>query len=111
MSDDLGHVIEGTMSNLFAIQNGALYTPVLKKSGIQGIIREKIIELAKSMGIVVQQVAISAPQLLAMDEIFLTNSLIGVWPVIQLDQQHYKKGPLTQQLMEHLDMEQGAYAL
>ena len=111
MSDDHGYVIEGTMSNLFAVKNKALYTPVLKKSGIQGIIRDRVIELAKDSEIVVQQVAISKSQLLDMDEIFLTNSLIGIWPVIQLDEYHYKKGPLTRMLMDNLDLEQGAYAL
>jgi len=111
MCDDLGHVIEGTMSNLFGVQNNALYTPVLKKSGIEGIIRQKVIELAKAGDIVIQQVAITRDQLLRMDEVFLTNSLMGIWPVIQIDKQKYEKGAVTRMLMERLDMEQGAYAL
>ena len=111
MCDDLGFVIEGTMSNLFAVQNNALYTPVLKKSGIEGVIRNRIIELAKASNILVQQVAITPVQLFQMNEVFLTNSLIGIWPVMQIDKQVFIKGPVTRMLMENLDMEQGAYAL
>jgi 4-amino-4-deoxychorismate lyase len=111
MCDDLGHVVEGTVSNVFGVQNHALYTPVLKRSGIEGIIRQQVIELAKASDLVVQQVAISREQLLQMDEVFLTNSLIGIWPVIQIDKQFYEKGEVTAMLMERLDMEQGAYAL
>lgn len=108
MCDDLGHVIEGTMSNVFMVQNNALYTPAVKKSGVDGIIRNRIIELAKRAGLVVQQVAVSAKQLPAMDEIFVTNSVIGVWPVINLDGKIYERGPVTAALIEQLDMEQGA---
>ncbi len=40
------HVIEGTMSNLFAIKDKQLFTPDLGLSGVNGIMREIIIDLA-----------------------------------------------------------------
>jgi 4-amino-4-deoxychorismate lyase len=46
----------------------------------------------------VQEGALTLPQLLAADEIFLTNSLFGVMPVVGIDQQRYdlSRNPLTQ---------------
>ncbi|MDT8282112.1 MAG: aminodeoxychorismate lyase, partial [Gammaproteobacteria bacterium] len=43
------HVIEGTMSNLFAIKHGQLYTPELKQSGIKGVMRDIIIGIANKL--------------------------------------------------------------
>ncbi len=111
MCNDAGYVIEGTMTNLFAVQNNALYTPILKQSGIEGIIRNRVIELAKQNERVVQQINITLEQLLKMDEVFLTNSLIGIWPVMEIEQQQYGVGPVTRQLMEQLDMEESSYEL
>ncbi len=108
MCDDLGHVIEGTMSNVFMVQNRMLYTPILKKSGIEGIIRNRVIELAKQLGLVVQQIAMDRKRLMTMDEIFVTNSIIGIWPVIDIEGQHFKRGEVTELMLQHLDMDLGA---
>ncbi len=111
MCDDAGHVIEGTMSNLFSVQNETLVTPVLNSAGIEGIVRNKIIELAGDHGIVVQQANMTVKQLLQMDEVFLTNSVIGIWPVVRIEQRPFNKGRMTAFFMRTLNMEQGAYAL
>ena len=37
------------------------------------------------------------------DEVFLTNSLIGIWPVIAIDERSYPKGAVTQRLQELLE--------
>ena len=108
MCDDLGHVIEGTMSNVFMVQNRILYTPILKKAGIEGIIRNRVIELAKQLGFVVQQIAMDRKRLMTMDEIFVTNSIIGIWPVIDIEGQHFKRGEVTELMLQHLDMNEGA---
>ncbi|MDH5735909.1 MAG: aminodeoxychorismate lyase, partial [Gammaproteobacteria bacterium] len=84
MLDDYGNVIEGTMTNVFAIKNNSLYTPILKRSGVNGIIRQKVIQLAKNNNIVTQQIEIKLEKLLEMDELFITNSFIGITPVYQL---------------------------
>ena len=105
MLDDYGNVIEGTMSNLFAVKNNSLYTPVLKRSGVNGIIRQRIIDLAKNDNIVTQQIEIKLDKLLEMDEIFITNSLIGLCPVNQLESNLYKTGPITSHLMMKLQQD------
>jgi len=84
MLDENQHVIEGTMSNVFAVTGNEIYTPVLDQSGVQGVMRDLVIELAESLGIKVNIIEISRQNLLNMDEIFITNSLIGIWPVVKI---------------------------
>ena len=105
MLDDFNNVIEGTMTNLFAVKNNSLYTPILKRSGVNGIIRQRIIDLAKNDNIVTQQIEIKLDKLLEMDEIFISNSLIGLCPVNKIDTNYYKIGSITKQLMLKLQQD------
>ena len=45
--DDSKNIIDGTMTNIFFSKNNILYTPDLKKSGINGIMRQVVIEKSK----------------------------------------------------------------
>ena len=79
-----GCVIEGTMSNLFFVKNNTLYTPLLTQTGIAGIMRDFVLQTASAEGIQIEQGCFSLEQLCAADEIFVTNSIIGIWPVKDL---------------------------
>jgi len=95
-------VIEGTMSNLFIVKENTLYTPELSLSGVQGIIRDIIIQLAHDNNMTFQETVLSREQVLAADELFVSNSIIGIWPIASLEQQHYSVGKLTKKLMHLL---------
>ncbi|MCI0666580.1 MAG: aminodeoxychorismate lyase, partial [Methylococcaceae bacterium] len=95
MQDSDGNVIEGTMSNLFLVRNGSLQTPDLSRSGVAGIIRSLVLEIAASIGIAVEIGRIGLDDFEAADEVFVTNSLIGVWPVVEFERFTYAVGPLT----------------
>lgn len=84
MLDHQQHVIEGTMSNVFCVLDDQLYTPSLELCGVRGVMREQIIQLARSQGITVNEIEISQQNFLQMDEIFVSNSLIGIWPVTRI---------------------------
>lgn len=100
MLDSHDLVVEGTMSNLFMAKEGILYTPVLTECGIAGIVREIVIELAKNSNLALLETQIDRDMLLRADEIFVTNSVIGIWPVKQLDQHRFGVGPLTRSVQE-----------
>lgn len=104
MLDGAGHVIEGTMSNVFAVKNRELYTPALSLSGVNGIIRQQILAIAQALNIETHIVDINKQQLLEMDEIFVCNSLIGIWPVNALAESRYKVGPLTRKIVRALQL-------
>ncbi|NOQ15403.1 MAG: aminodeoxychorismate lyase [Methyloprofundus sp.] len=96
------HVIEGTMSNVFVLKDQVIYTPEIKLSGIKGVMRQIIIELARKNHIVLQEALLTREFVLAADEIFLTNSVIGVWPVKSLEHKTYPVGAVTQKIMAYL---------
>ena len=102
MLDINDKVIEGTMSNVFFVTKGKLYTPSLEQSGIAGIIRDFVIRSAKKLGIKTQQGFFTKKDLLIADELFVTNSVIGLWAVQLLEQQSFTKGSVTQQLQREL---------
>jgi 4-amino-4-deoxychorismate lyase len=95
-------VIEGTMSNLFAVQGSTLVTPDLTRSGVAGIMRTVVMELAAGLGLDISVQPLSLAELEQADEVFLTNSLIGVWPVIGLENRSWHTGALTRQLQGRL---------
>lgn len=98
MLDENGNVIEGTMSNIFILQNDILYTPDLSACGVTGIMRDTILKLTCNEGIAVNIANITKEQLCEADEIFLTNSLIGLWPVNRVDKQTFAVGEISRRL-------------
>ena len=96
------NVIEGTMSNFFMLKDRALLTSDLHACGVRGVIRQKIIGLAAGLGLAVHEQAISQELLLQADEIFLCNSLIGVWPARMLADRPFKPGPITRRIRRAL---------
>ena len=99
MSTTQGQVIGGTMSNLFMVDEGELLTPDLSRCGIRGVMRRLILEVANELGINTQERPIDAVKLAAAQEVFLSNSLHGIGPVIRLGDQPLAIGPVTSRLM------------
>ncbi len=102
MFDNQQHVIEGTMSNVFCILGDELYTPLLDCCGVAGVMREQVIKLAKELKIPVNVVEISKQNFLQMDAIFVTNSVIGIWPVVRLGDIKFKPNKLVERLQNAL---------
>jgi len=93
-----GDVIEGTMSNVFLVKNNDLYTPEITQCGVKGVVRDIVITLAKEHQIPVIETILSQEDVYTADELFITNSVIGIWPVKQLVEHAYNVGQLTQKL-------------
>lgn len=89
MSDIDGNVIEGTMSNVFAVLDDELITPDLSRCGIKGVMREQIIDIAQHNSIRVETGNITRDELKNSQEIFVCNSVIGLCVVKQLEQQTF----------------------
>lgn len=98
LGDAAGRVIEGTMSNLFVVAGGRLSTPPLDRCGVVGAQRERVRELAARDGLACEEAALRWEDLPAAEEMFLTNSLIGIWPVARLDERRWVPGPVTRRL-------------
>jgi 4-amino-4-deoxychorismate lyase len=102
-------VIEGTRSNVFAVKDQVLLTPALKSAGIKGIMRDVIIDMAKNTGMAVQELDLAHAAFRSADEIFVCNSIIRVWPVIEYLDSYYQRGPVTTKIMNMIESQLGEY--
>jgi len=80
-----GNLCEGTMSNLFFTKDEILYTPSLASGCLPGTRRQLILDLARSLQIPTHEGSYPFSDLLSADEIFMTNALMGIMPVRQID--------------------------
>jgi 4-amino-4-deoxychorismate lyase len=102
MFDANGRLVEGTMSNVFLLLDEGLVTPALSRCGVAGVTRSVVLQLAQRLGLPVQRRDVSADELDRAAEVFLTNSLIGIWPVRRLDARTWPVGAVTRQLQDAL---------
>jgi 4-amino-4-deoxychorismate lyase len=100
MCDEFSRVIEGTMTNIFIVSQGKLFTPDLSCSGVEGVMRDLVLERAAGSFQEVRMTSITQNDVLQADEVFLTNSLIGLWPVRRMGVKEYAPGKMTPRIQE-----------
>jgi len=85
MLNERGLVAECSASNIFIVASGRLLTPSAESGILPGITRGIVIELASSMGIEASEGDVAVADLLNADEAFITNSVIEILPLVELD--------------------------
>jgi 4-amino-4-deoxychorismate lyase len=103
LMDEAGHVICGTMTNLFIVEQGRLVTPDLSQCGVAGVTRSRIMRAAERYGRPAKVEPISRQRLLAADAVFLCNSLIHVWRVARLDEKQWQDNGWAEELRNWVD--------
>ncbi len=103
MQLETGEVVEGIASNLFISRRGELLTPRLDRAGVAGITRSKVMATASGLGIPVRECQLKLTDLVRAEEVFFCNSLIGLWPVKQVDCVHYAGATMCQKLQQSLE--------
>jgi 4-amino-4-deoxychorismate lyase len=84
LCDADGFLVEGIMSNLFWVARGALFTPDLQQSGVAGVMRDFVLDVASRAGLPVRIVREKADVLEQADAVFLTSAT-GLVPVSECD--------------------------
>ena len=102
LCDYNGNIIEATQSNAFLVKDGVLKTPDLSHAGVAGIMREFILLQAKKLGVSVQIVPLSVADFLHADEVFISNSVIGIWPVKQFQHSEFTQFTVTNVLLKSI---------
>ena len=103
VSDDRGRPLCGTRTNLFWVRGGRLRTPALDRCGVAGMMREQVLALARAAKLRLRIAAGSWDEFLGADEAFVTNSVIGIWPLAALGARRWRApGPVTRALMRQL---------
>jgi 4-amino-4-deoxychorismate lyase len=86
------------MCNIFIVRHRQLLTPALTESGICGVMRDVVMETARAAGIEVCETGMGRDDLASAEEVFLTNSLIGIWPVVRCAERAYGIGEVTREV-------------
>ena len=102
MLDTRGRVVSGTMSNLFLVRANGLHTPALHRCGVAGVMRAQVLEIARRLRLQPRQTDLTPEDVLAAEELFLTNSLIGLWPVCRLEDRRFCPGPVAARIFDEL---------
>jgi len=94
---------EGSITNVFVVRDNVLKTPPLDTPVLPGITRGIVLELAARAVIPAEQTTLGVDDLLDADEVFLTNAIMRVMPVIRVEKHDIadaKVGPITRRLAE-----------
>lgn len=76
---------EGCISNVFLVTKGVLRTPPIETPVLPGIARAVVLELACDMNLETREEPLIINDLLDADEVFLTNAIMHVMPVIRVE--------------------------
>lgn len=97
-----GELAEGTATNLFLVVGGRLFTPSPACGILPGVARSVVLELAREeLGLQCEEGHYEPETLRTADEVFLTNALMGVMPLVSLDGRPVgggQPGPVTRRL-------------
>ncbi|HZN65517.1 MAG TPA: aminotransferase class IV, partial [Tepidisphaeraceae bacterium] len=111
----------GSISNVFVVKDGAIVTPPTpedlrdravadavpypKSTVLPGVTRSVVLDLAREANVGVRLAAMNVNELLDADELFLTNSAMGVMPVCRIERKAVgddRPGPVTSELARRL---------
>jgi branched-chain amino acid aminotransferase len=98
--NERGFLCEGSTSNIFLVSKKNLVTPGEESGCLPGITRQAVIELARGLGISISEREVQLDELLQADEAFLTNSIMELMPVAEVNSQPIGRGKVTGRLMQ-----------
>jgi 4-amino-4-deoxychorismate lyase len=105
LEDEDGYLVSGTRSNLFFIRGRTLYTPDLSRCGVAGVQRERVMDWAKEHGVECKVAQMHFEEMLHAEEIFMVNSVFGLWPVGQVGSYKRSQHPTSWKIQEWLNDE------
>ncbi|SDL34128.1 aminotransferase class IV [Kriegella aquimaris] len=92
-------VAEALNGNIFLVKNGVIKTPPLKDGCLNGIIRKKVMEIVtKTEDYTLEETSISPFELQKADELFITNSVVGIRPITKYRKKEFERAVATQLL-------------
>ncbi len=100
MLDENHNVISVTQGNIYAIHGNTLITPKLDKCGVEGTRRDVILDLAKLLGIKVKVDTLSVKELGQANEVFISNSIIGIQSISQIGDISFSENLITKKIKD-----------
>ena len=89
---DENMLAEGSISSVFIVQGERLLTPPLETPILPGITRAAVIDLAVASNMPISEQELTIDDLLSAHEVFLTNSMMEIMPVVKIDRDKVGNG-------------------
>jgi len=102
MLDTEGRLVCGSMSNLYLVHDRGISTPSLHRCGVNGVMREQVRSACRVIDLAWEETDLSLQDALDADEVFLSNALIGLWPVRELNRHGFADHPVCRELQVYL---------
>jgi branched-chain amino acid aminotransferase len=96
-----GYVAEASGDNVFAVKGNKLITPPTWCGALEGVTRNKVMKVARDLGMEVSETVMTRYELWTADEVFLTGTAAEVIAVVELDRRPIgsgSPGPVTKKL-------------
>ncbi len=93
--DANGNVAEFATANLFMVKDGVVSTPVINGCFLNGITRQRIIELLQEDGYIVEERRVTPQDILGADELFSTGNYAKILPCTRIEDRDLQPGPVA----------------
>lgn len=100
--NEKGYVCEGSLSNIFIVKNGIIFTPKVNSGLLPGVVRDYII---KKYNVVEKEITLD--EVMNADEIFITNSLLGIMGVSKFENRILTDNKITIKIREEYEAQVG----
>src|SRR5918994_4499282 len=98
--DALGNIAETGTSNVFMAKDGVVHTPAANGTFLNGITRQRVIQLLRDNGVTVMESALRYEDFANADEIFISGNYSKVMPVLRIDSRDLQPGPFYRRARE-----------
>lgn len=99
--NEFNNICEIGTSNVFFIKNNIIYTPSLSCAILPGITRDSIIKICKHLNLNIIEKECKYEDLVSADEIFTTGTLMGINPVIKVDNYDFNIGDISTSIKQY----------
>ncbi len=103
MLNDQGYVAECTGDNVFIVHKGRIFTPAAQQGGLKGITRDSVFDIAKEIGVPIEEHDLTRYDVWNADECFLSGTGAEVIPVVKVDGREIgtaKPGPIFAKVLD-----------
>ena len=104
MLDTEGELVCATAGNVFIVRKGTLLTSDLRFCGVRGVMRAQVLRAANEFRVQTLEEPLRPEDLQEASEVFLTNAVRGIRPVVALESLQWPVGPVAQLLRQALEL-------
>ncbi|EJN6959837.1 aminodeoxychorismate lyase [Photobacterium damselae] len=97
-----GNITETSVANIFWRKGCKVFTPTLKFAGVHGVMRRKVIELIQTLPYQLEFIDAPIEEIMGAEEVFITNALMSLVPINQIENQTFHKRQLLNALIKGL---------